>query len=68
MRIIAFITETPTVRHILDHIAEPSAPPLIAVARGPPAWDMEEAPLEDPGEILSIDPEPEYNYDQSRSW
>jgi hypothetical protein len=33
MRIIAFITDGPTVRDILDHLGEPTAPPRIAPAR-----------------------------------
>jgi hypothetical protein len=41
MRIIAFITDGPVIHHILDSIGEPSRPPPIAAARGPPVWDME---------------------------
>ena len=33
MRIIAFITDGPTVRDILGHLGEPTAPPRIAPAR-----------------------------------
>jgi hypothetical protein len=36
MRIIAFITDGPTVRDLLAHCGEPTAPPRIAPARGPP--------------------------------
>jgi hypothetical protein len=36
MRIIAFITDGPTMRDILVHLGEPTAPPRIAPARGPP--------------------------------
>jgi hypothetical protein len=35
MRIIAFITDGPTVRDILGHLGEPTTPPRIAPARGP---------------------------------
>ena len=35
MRIIAFITDNPTVRAILGHRGEPIAPPTVAPARGP---------------------------------
>jgi hypothetical protein len=38
-RIIAFITDGPTVRHILTHIGEPAEPPKVSPARGPPGWD-----------------------------
>ena len=36
MRIIAFITDASTIRDILGHLGEPTAPPRIAPARGPP--------------------------------
>ena len=35
---IAFITDGPTVRDILVQLGEPTAPPMIALARGPPLW------------------------------
>ena len=47
MRIIAFITDTPAIRQILDHIGEPSTPPPLATARGPPGGDSEETSQED---------------------
>ena len=37
MRIIAFVTEAVPVQRILAHIGEPTEPPPIASARGPPA-------------------------------
>jgi len=43
MRIIAFITDGPTVRDILAHLGAPTAPPRIAPARGPPLSDMPDA-------------------------
>jgi hypothetical protein len=36
MRILASITEAPTVRAILAHLGEPTAPPRIPPARSPP--------------------------------
>ena len=36
MRIVSFIQEQPTIRKILKHIREPSDPPPISPARGPP--------------------------------
>jgi hypothetical protein len=36
MRIIAFITHSADIRHILDHIGADSEPPRISPARGPP--------------------------------
>ena len=67
MKIIAFVTETPSVRAILEHIGEPTRPPAISPARGPPAW--EEAPLD-----LDLDcdpiahPEPEIVFAQRVQW
>jgi hypothetical protein len=43
MRIIAFITDGPTVRDILAHCGEPTAPPRSAPARGPRPWDLPDA-------------------------
>jgi hypothetical protein len=40
MRIIAFITDPSTIRDILLHLGEPTAPPRIAPARGPPRWAL----------------------------
>ena len=39
MRIISFIKDGHSVRKILNHINEPSEPPIIAPARGPPEFD-----------------------------
>jgi hypothetical protein len=43
MRIIAFITDAPTVCDILAHLGELTAPPRIAPARGPPLWEAADA-------------------------
>jgi hypothetical protein len=58
MRIIAFVTEPEPVRKFLNHVGEPTQPPEIAPARGPPQWD--EADINQ--DIY------EYNFDQSISW
>ena len=62
MRIIAFITDPSTIRDILVHLGEPTAPPRIAPARGPPLGDLPDA---GPG---TFDPEaqpaPQYEFDQ----
>mgnify|MGYP006293738871 CR=1 FL=1 len=65
MRIIAFITEGPVMRNILDQIGEPSSPPPIASARGPPEWEMEEGDLDDQQWDVLVDREPEFNFDQT---
>jgi len=41
MRIIAFVLDPPVIERILDHIGEPSTPPLILPARSPPQAEME---------------------------
>jgi hypothetical protein len=37
------ITDPSTIRDILLHLGEPTAPPRIAAARGPPLWDLPDA-------------------------
>jgi hypothetical protein len=55
MRVIAFITDPPTIHDILVHLGEPTAPPQIAPARGPPLCDLPDA---GPG---SFDPPPAFS-------
>ncbi len=66
MRSIAFITDAPTVRDILVHLGEPTAPPRIAPARGPPLWDAADAGT---GDFDShAQPAPAYAFDQRIAW
>jgi hypothetical protein len=66
MRIIAFITDGPTVRDILAHCGEPTAPPRIAPARGPPLWNLPDA---GPGGFdPHAQPAPEVEFDQRVAW
>ena len=46
MRLIAFITDSVTVRDLLIHLGEPLTPPSIAPARGPPLWAAVEGPAD----------------------
>ena len=66
MRIIAFITDGPTVRDILVHLGAPTAPPRIAPAPGPPLWELP------PAGQREIDPQaqpaPAYEFDQRVAW
>ncbi len=66
MRIIAFITEAVAVKKILAHLGEPTAPPRLMPARGPPLWEMQD------GGSDAIDPlpqaAPEYEFDQRVAW
>lgn len=69
MRIIAFITDGAAIRDILVHLGEPTAPPRILPARGPPLWEM---PGAAPGPFGQIDPQfqpaPDYEFDQRIAW
>ena len=66
MRIIAFITDACAVREILSHLGEPTSPPPIAPARGPPLWEMTDA---EQGEFDPPDqPAPDYPFDQRIAW
>jgi len=66
MRIIAFITGACAVREILSHLGEPTSPPPIAPARGPPLWEMADA---DQGEFdPPAQPAPDYQFDQRIAW
>ena len=65
MRIIAFITGASATRDILVHLGEPTAPPRIAPARGPPLSDMPDARAEFDRQAQ---PAPEYEFDQRITW
>ncbi len=67
MKIIAFVTETPSVRAILAHIGEPTRPPAIAPARAPPAFDDPPVELEPDYDPLA-QPEPAMEFDQRIHW
>ncbi|MEK7737392.1 MAG: transposase [Pseudomonadota bacterium] len=66
MRIIAFIIEAQVVREILTHLGEPTSPPRMAPARGPPLWEaaMTGQSSNDP----LPQPEPAYEFDQRIAW
>ena len=67
MKIIAFVTEAPSVRAILKHIGELTGQQTRSPTRGSHAWDN--APLElDPGYDPLTQPEPEYEFDQLVQW
>ena len=40
MKIIAFITAPDELTKVLTHLGEPTAPPVISPARGPPQYDL----------------------------
>ncbi|HEX8012465.1 MAG TPA: hypothetical protein VF814_16265 [Casimicrobiaceae bacterium] len=64
MRISAFLTDPAAVRPILAQLGQPTAPPRIAPARGPPFWDLPDA---GPG-AFDPQPAPEYEFDQRIAW
>ena len=43
MKIIAFITEGKVILDILGHLGEPTSPPRLMPARGPPLWEMQDS-------------------------
>lgn len=66
MQLIAFITERSSIEDILNHIGEPTDPPPIAPARGPPgsATDLDQqAPWE-----IGAEPVPDIQFDQREDW
>jgi hypothetical protein len=65
MRIVAAITDKPSIERILIHIGETPRPPPITPARGPPEWewDFDQRPLGD-----AVEPIPDYEFDQRISW
>ncbi len=73
MRIIAFITYSADIRHIMEHIGVDAEPPRITPARGPPLWDGCDAPM---GEGVEVEPDwdeaaqpaPDFEVDQRISW
>ncbi len=73
MRILAFITHSADIRHILDHIGVATEPPHITPARGPPLWEGCDAPVDDgvqgePDWDLAVHPAPDYEVDQRVNW
>ena len=49
MRIIAFVLDQPTIERILEHIGEPTQPPVVLPARSPPQLEFgfDQAPVTD---------------------
>ena len=66
MKIIAFINEAVVIRKILNHLGEPTSPPMLKPARGPPLWEMQgvEPDESDP----QAQPAPDFEFDQSVAW
>ena len=65
MRLIAAITDQPSISRILTHIGESEKPPPITPARGPPQWEwgFDQRTLTD-----DVEPIPDYEFDQRIIW
>jgi hypothetical protein len=55
------------VRAIVEHIGEPTRPPAISPARGPPDWEDSPVEVEQDNDPLT-QPEPEIEFDQRVQW
>ena len=67
MRLIAFVTDSASITPSLEHLGEPTRPPPVSPARGPPGWEgmLDQTPLYD---SIAPAPVPEYEFDQRISW
>jgi len=65
-KIIDFITEGTVIREIPRHLCEPTSPPRLMPARGPPLWEMQDSGPD------TLDPQvqsaPDYEFDQRIAW
>ena len=73
MRMIAFITHSADIRHMLEHIGVPAEPPCISPPRGSPLWEdwdaqMGEGTQVEPDWDLAGQPAPDYEVDQRVNW
>lgn len=68
MRIIAFINDGLVIRKILGHLGEPTSAPLIALARGPPLWELTAAGQAERETDPQAQPAPNYEFDQRAAW
>ena len=73
MRIIASITHSADIWHILEHIGVASEPPQISPARGPPLWESCDALAGEGSQVVSdwdlaAQRAPDYEVDQRISW
>jgi hypothetical protein len=65
MRIIAFVTDTASVIRLLQPLGEPTRPPPVSPARGPPEGEeLDPSPAFDPS---AGEPAPAFEFDQTLS-
>ena len=65
MRLIAAITDRPTIEHLLTHLDQMPRPLPLSPARGPPQAerDFDQRPMAKAVEVI-----PDYEFDQRISW
>jgi len=66
MRVIAVIQDKPVINKILDSVGEPTEPPVLSPARGPPGWDDYNQDM--PVDNVNGQSIPEYEFNQYVSW
>jgi len=66
LRIIALITEAVPIQRLRVPLGEPSEPPPLAPARGPPCWEAD-SDQTSPDDPAAGEPAPEYEFDQTVS-
>ena len=66
MRLIAFVTDAAAVKTILGHWGQPTSPPEVAPARGPPLWDQAPEPRANWDDAPA--PVPAFVFDQRLGW
>jgi hypothetical protein len=64
MKVLAFLTDPPTVEAILLHLDLPHRPPPVAPARGPPQAELSFDQTPD-FDLAEADPPPDFEFDQS---
>jgi hypothetical protein len=66
MKVLASLTDPPTVEAILLHLDLPHRPPPVAPARGPPQAELsfDQTPDFDPADA-EPEPEPDFEFDQA---
>jgi hypothetical protein len=67
MRRLSFVTDTASVTHMLRHPGEPTRPPPVSPARGPPEWEesLDPRPAFDPS---AAGPAPAFEFDRTVVW
>ena len=62
---MASLTESASVKSVLEHLGVPAEPPAIPPARAPPLDDLDQTPAFD---LTAPEPAPKYEFNQTVSW